>query len=139
MWPYDLVFLAAGLFLLLMIWYLRERGTVPSMTRQSRKSSAANNIGTIWRDEQKPKRALSWFQRAVKLGDDGSNLEIAMHYLRDERDPRKAASYLDKVCRSARVSEGEMEKAKRLLKEAQRRLGNVTPVLRVPVQTKPHA
>jgi len=46
-------------------------------------ASAANNIGTIWRDEQKPKRALSWFQPAVKLGDDGSNLEIAMHYLRE--------------------------------------------------------
>lgn len=95
-------------------WYMRayRRGD----------ASAASNIGTIWRDEQKHRRALSWFQRAVKLGDDGSNIEIAIHYLRNERDPRKALRYLSKVCQSALVSEGELEKAKRLLREAQKQL-----------------
>jgi len=53
-------------------------------------SGAANNIGTIWRDEKKMKLALSWFHKAVNLGDDGSNLEIAKYYLRSEQDPRKS-------------------------------------------------
>src|ERR1700686_677579 len=55
-------------------WYMRayRRGD----------AIAATNIGTIWRDKNMPQRALSWFARAVKLGDEGSNLEIAKHYLR---------------------------------------------------------
>ncbi|HZD93024.1 MAG TPA: tetratricopeptide repeat protein, partial [Candidatus Sulfotelmatobacter sp.] len=40
-------------------------------------ASAAVNIGTVWRDRLKPKKALYWFQRAVQLGDEGANLEIA--------------------------------------------------------------
>jgi hypothetical protein len=31
-------------------------------------------FGTIWRDKHEPQPALSWFFRAVKLGDDGSSL-----------------------------------------------------------------
>src|SRR5882672_3256867 len=30
-------------------------------------SSAANNIGILWRNEKNPKRALEWFQKAVHL------------------------------------------------------------------------
>jgi TPR repeat protein len=85
-------------------------------------SGAANNIATICRDEQKMKWALSWFKKAVNLGDDGSNLEIAKHYLRSEHDPSRAIGYLDKVCRSNRVAEVELEEANRLLKEARRKL-----------------
>src|SRR3954447_7703479 len=40
-------------------------------------SGAANNIGTIYRDEKHTAKALKWFDRAVKLGDDDANLEIA--------------------------------------------------------------
>lgn len=80
-------------------------------------ASAANNIGTIWRDEKKPRRALYWFRRAVNLGNDDSNLEIAKHYLRVERDPSKAIPYLNKVCRSDRVTETSAEEARKLLKE----------------------
>ena len=43
-------------------------------------ANAAHNIGIIWRDEDKAKKALSWFVRVVELGDDSSNLEIAKHY-----------------------------------------------------------
>ena|SRR5438128_2020267 len=32
-------------------------------------SAAANNIGVLWRNQGKLRRALSWFQRAVKMGD----------------------------------------------------------------------
>ncbi|MBZ5523621.1 MAG: sel1 repeat family protein [Acidobacteriia bacterium] len=79
-------------------------------------AGAANNIGTIWRDEKNARRALFWFQQAVSLGDDGSNLEIARHYLRIEHNPSKARDYLEKVCASNRVSEMEAEEAKRLLR-----------------------
>lgn len=86
-------------------------------------ASAATNIGTIWRDKHKPQRALSWFFRAVKLGDDGSNLEIAKHYLRNDRDPGKAIRYLKKVFSSDRVAEIEAQEAKQLLKEVKKELG----------------
>lgn|SRR6267142_2275703 len=78
---------------------------------------AANNIGTIWRDEKNSKRALYWFQQAASLGNDGSNLEIAKHYLQIERDPDKARAYLRKVCASDCVSEMEYREAKRLLRK----------------------
>jgi len=85
-------------------------------------SGAANNIATIWRAEQKMNRALSWFQKAVNLGNDGSNLEIAKYYLRGQHDTSRAIGYLNKVCRSNRVAEVELEEANRLLKEARRKL-----------------
>ena len=88
-------------------------------------SGAANNIGTIWRDEHKMKQALSWFHKAVKLGNDGSNLEIAKHYLRGKHDAGKAIGFLNKVCRSNRVAEVELEEANRLLKEAKRNLKQI--------------
>jgi TPR repeat protein len=82
----------------------------------------AKNIGTILRDEHEPQRALSWFKRAVKLGDDGSNLEIAKLYFQNERNPSKAIAFLEKVCKSNRVTEGELEQAKQLMKRAKRQL-----------------
>lgn len=82
-------------------------------------ASAANNIGTIWRDEQNPKLALLWFEKAVLLGDEGSNLEIAKHYLREGNVP-KAIGFLNKVCGSQSISEADMEEAKLLLKKAKK-------------------
>jgi TPR repeat protein len=84
-------------------------------------SSAATNIGTVWRDLQEPKRALLWFQRAAKMGDDDANLEIAKYYLQSSRNPKKAIPFLDNVRRSMKVSESSVEEAERLLKEAQKR------------------
>lgn len=81
-------------------------------------ASAANNIGTIWRDEGKWQRALSWFQRAVKLGDNDSNLEIAKYYLQNEHDAARAVPYLRKVSESDRVTQASAEEARRLLKRA---------------------
>ena len=97
-----------------MYWYKRayRRGD----------GSAANNIGTIWRDEKKMRRALAWFEKAIRLGNDGSNFEIAKHYLRNEHDPAKAIEYLRKVCESQWVADTEVEEAKRLLREANREL-----------------
>ena len=45
-------------------------------------ASAANNIGTIWRDRKEHRKALWWFKRAVKLGNEASNFAIAIHFLK---------------------------------------------------------
>ena len=94
-----------------MYWYKRayRRGD----------GSAANNIGTIWRDEHKPKRALYWFRRAVDLGNDGANVEIAKFYL-GERDTARAIRHLEIALKSDRLAEVEEEEARRLLKLAGR-------------------
>ena len=95
-----------------MYWYKRayRRGI----------SYAASNIGTIWRDEGQSKRAIYWFQKAVELGEDGANLEIAKYYLKD--DPTNAIKLLTKVCESNRVCGDEREEAKRMLKRAEREI-----------------
>lgn len=85
-------------------------------------SGAACNIGVTWRNEGMPKRALSWFRRAVKMGDDEANLEIAKYYLVTENNPRKAIPHLEKTCRSNRVTEAGAEEAAKLLKQARRKL-----------------
>jgi hypothetical protein len=93
-----------------MYWYKRayRRGV----------SYAASNIGTIWRDEGQRNRAIYWFQKAVELGDDGANLEIAKYYSKD--DPRKAVELLTKVYESQTVAEIEREEAERMLKRVKR-------------------
>ena len=80
---------------------------------------AANNIGIVFRDEQKPKQALAWFERAVKLGDGDANLEIAKIYLHSQNDRAKAIRYLEKTlkAKSDDVTEGSREEAQRLLKQ----------------------
>jgi TPR repeat protein len=85
-------------------------------------SSAASNIGIIWRNENNPKRALGWFQRAVRLGDDEANLEIAKHYLRNESNRHKAIHHLEKVCQSNWVTEAGVEEATKLLKQTRAQL-----------------
>lgn len=83
-------------------------------------SAAASNIGIMWRNEKKLKRSLEWFQRAVRLGDDEANLEIAKHYLLNERNPAKAIRHLEKVCQSNCVTEAGVEEATKLLKQARK-------------------
>jgi TPR repeat protein len=67
----------------------------------------------------KLKRALSWYHRAVDLGNSDSNLDIAKHYLQNEHDPKRAIPFLNKVCKSDDVTETVQEEAKLLLKQAQ--------------------
>jgi TPR repeat protein len=83
-------------------------------------SSAAHNIGALWRKEQQFNRALAWFLRAVKLGDDEANLEVGKHYLRVEKNPKKAIPYFQRVRPSGWVSEAGVEEAAKLLKEARK-------------------
>ena len=86
-------------------------------------SSAAHNIGCVWRREGKPLRSLYWFSRAVKLGDEESNLDIGKHFLYIKKNPRKAIVYFKRVKPTGWVTEAGVEEAARLLKEAKRRLG----------------
>jgi Sel1 repeat-containing protein len=87
-----------------------------------RDSTAAHNIGCVWRREGKPLRSLYWFSRAVELGDEESNLDIGKHFLHNEKNPRKAIVYFKRVRPTGWVSEAGAEEAARLLKEAKRRL-----------------
>ncbi len=86
-------------------------------------ASAANNIGTIWRDDKHSRRALYWFHRAVAMGNESSNLEIAKHYLQIEGESSMARGYLEKVCASNCVSEDTLQQAKRLLRGLSRKSG----------------
>jgi len=89
-----------------MYWYKRAW--------RHRHPAAANNLGTIWRDRGQVLHALTWFHKAAKLGYEGANLEIAKHYILNQ-DPRKAIACLNRVIRSSRVSEADVEEAKSLL------------------------
>jgi TPR repeat protein len=83
---------------------------------------AAHNIGTIGRDERQVKRAERWFQRAVDLGFEDSNLDIAKLFLDQANDPRKAILYLNRVLRLVPGWKPDKEEARRLLKHALRKL-----------------
>ena len=84
--------------------------------------SAAHNIGVIWRNEGKLRRALYWFSRAVSLGDEESNLDIGKHFLYNENNPRKAVVYFKRVKPTGWVSEACAEESENLLREANRRI-----------------
>ena len=54
----------------------------------------------------------------MKLGDDGANLEIAKHFLNNERNPKKAIPHFERVVKSKWVSEADSEEAAELLAKA---------------------
>jgi|SRR5215472_11309127 len=83
---------------------------------------AAHNIGVMWRNEKKYGQALNWFKKAVRLGDEEANLEIAKHYLKVEENPVKAIPHLEKVCVSNCVTEAGLEEARNLLRRARKRV-----------------
>jgi TPR repeat protein len=89
-----------------LIWYRRayRRGS----------ASAANNIGTIYRDRGQTRMALQWFNRALKRGDVDSSLEIAKVYISMKGRTSEAIDYLRLVTRSKQVTEATAEEAKRL-------------------------
>jgi TPR repeat protein len=88
-------------------------------------SSAASNIGVLWRNERNLPRALEWFERAARLGDDEANLEIGKHYLLNERNPQRAIAYFQRVRRSDWVSEAGTEEAAALLRRTRKLLHSV--------------
>ncbi len=62
--------------------------------------AAANNIGTVYRDEGRPRLAARWFQKAVSLGNTGALLNLAKLYLGPLNDRAKARSALTRVARA---------------------------------------
>ena len=90
-------------------WYLRAyRAGDPC---------AATNIGTVYRDEGQRNRALAWFRKAVAMGQDEANLEIAKVLLKERLDLKTTRKCLEKVVNSDCCTEGGMEEARRLLKK----------------------
>jgi uncharacterized protein len=101
---------------LAMYWYKRafRRGY----------GSGANNIGTIYRTEMKPQRAIQWFRKAVSLGEIDSNLDIAKLYLDQLGDTLRAIPHLRKVVAAKpriEVTKASWEEANFLLKELARK------------------
>jgi TPR repeat protein len=103
-------------------WYVRAFRKHESWYRGG-DSTSANNIGCIWRDKRRPKTAIMWFKRAVKLGDGDANLNIALIYLRSKRDRQKAVLYLQRTINAKYVTDGSIEEARKLLSEIRKTKG----------------
>lgn len=101
-------------------WYIRAYREHDSWYKRG-DSTSANNIGCIWRDKRKPRTAIMWFKRAVRLGDGDANLNIARIYLRSNRDRQKAARYLQRTIDAKYVTDGSIEEARKLLSEIRKR------------------
>jgi TPR repeat protein len=85
--------------------------------------SAASNIATIFRDEGNVKRALSWFDRAIGLGDADANVEAARMLLREKGREAEATRYLKRAlkARSRDITQGGREDARNMLSKVQKR------------------
>jgi TPR repeat protein len=83
---------------------------------RSGNAMAANNLGVIWRDRGRIDRALMWFLRALELGDEDANLEIAKIYLNAKSSPEKAVQYLKSACSGKFITDGSKEEARALLR-----------------------
>lgn len=84
-------------------------------------SSAASNIGTVYRDAKEYKRALWWFRRGLAMGDCDALLEIGKLYEKGhgtKKNPEKARSYYTKILAVAEglVTEDTREQAAKRLK-----------------------
>jgi TPR repeat protein len=86
-------------------------------------SGAAYNIGTIFRDEQKAREAVKWFQQAIKLGDGDANLEIAKIYLGDRQTFKRAIEYLNRTSKSPNATRDFKEEARQILRGLKNRKG----------------
>lgn len=90
-----------------LLWYRRAH-------RDCSDAVAANNIGCILRDRGEIQRALWWFRRAVRLGDDEAHLNIAkIHFRRKDRN--RAVRHLRELLEACDVTEGTREEAERLI------------------------
>ena len=79
-------------------------------------ASAAQNIGTVFRDRGNFRRAEEWFRRALDCGGEGGALELAKLHLNSGKHLDRAREYLETVARSDKVSEFEKDEAKKLMR-----------------------
>src|SRR6266496_3295362 len=98
------------------VYHLERACKSRCITEGSREEAKSLLKACIWRDRQKFKRAITWFQRAVKLGSGDSNLDIAEIYFRNERNQGKAIYYLEQACKSRCITQGSRQEARSLLK-----------------------
>jgi TPR repeat protein len=73
-------------------------------------TTAAHNIGTVYRDRHDVLRAIRWFQLAVDMGHSGSNLELGQLLLARLGQPAEALACFRAV--GAKESDAEVEAAK---------------------------
>ncbi len=97
-------------------WYRRA-------VRQG-EAAAANNIGTLYRDEGRLRLAVRWFGKAADMGDGDALLKMAKLYAGPLEEAAKARRLLSRVLTSKRASLDSQEQAERLLRtlEQQQRL-----------------
>ncbi len=101
---------------LALYWYRR------AYRRGHGSALAALNIGTIFRAENKTKRAIIWFTKGVKAGIVEGNLDIAKLYLKNSKTKLKAIHHLKLVCQAKvpfNVGEDSQVEAKLLLENIQ--------------------
>lgn len=84
-------------------------------------ASAANNIGTIYRDEGRLRLAVRWFEKAAAMGDPDALLEVARLYAGPLEEPVKARKLLARVHGSKRTSVDGRKEAERLLRTLEQR------------------
>ena len=85
----------------------------------------ANNIGTIFRDENNYPEAVRWFRRAVRYGNVDANLELAKIYLKNPRQQDKAVACLKDILKATPpigVGEDTQREARKLLKQIEKGL-----------------
>jgi TPR repeat protein len=71
---------------------------------------AANNIGTVYRDQGKLARSLRWFAQAVRMGASGSNVAMGQLLLSGLGQPEEALACFHAV--GADTCEADVEAAK---------------------------
>jgi TPR repeat protein len=81
--------------------------------------AAATSIGTVYRDEGRPRLAARWFLKAVSMGDTDALLDLAKLYLGPLDDRAKARSALARVARARDVTVDTQEQAEALLSQLQ--------------------
>lgn len=84
-------------------------------------SSAANNIGCVYRDLGRHRLAERWFERAIREGDDDAALTLAKMCLDVWDDRARAKRLLKRVLRSRQVTEDSQEQAAEMLRQLELR------------------
>ena len=84
-------------------------------------AAAANNVGTIYRDEGRLRLALRWFEKAAAMGDGDALLEMARLQAGPLQDTAEARKLLSRVLKSKRATLDSREDAERLLRTLEQR------------------
>ncbi len=78
--------------------------------------AAANNLGTLYRDEGRWELAERWLRRAIALGDDDANLNLAKMLKKLPGRGREVLPLLRAVVRSNSATPASQEEARRLIR-----------------------